>query len=100
MVNAKHVGESWPENPGEFRFLTEGRTMAIRCPCGACEDTFAIHVAREGDDRTPPPGYEKYPCWRLSGPPEALTLRPSIQRKSCACMWHGWLTDGVFVTCQ
>lgn len=58
--------------------------------CPGCGRFGSIPVGRT----KPPIG----PSWEMSGEGLALTLKPSINCVGC-CGWHGFLTDGVFVSC-
>ena len=62
--------------------------MAFICPCG-CEREGYLPLNGDGD-----PG----PSWEWDGNKEAPTLTPSVQQIG-GCRWHGWLTDGVWISC-
>lgn len=78
---------------GEYKFTgvmnhegTHG--MAFGCPCG-CGDVSAIRF-----DTSP---IEGDPRWHWNGNRESPTLTPSLH-KTQGCGWHGYLTNGEFVS--
>ena len=90
-VQASRV-ESWDDlhNPGDFMFTHnqagEICGMIEQCPCG-CGAVGALDF-----------GQKRSPRWNWNGDKDKPTLTPSI-RRTAGCMWHGYLTDGVFKSC-
>lgn len=71
----------------EFRSLDgEVKGIAFRCPCG-CGGESWLPVCR--GERG----------WEWNGSVEAPSLTPSILQAGMACKWHGFLTNGEFVSC-
>lgn len=62
-------------------------SLTFVCPCGC--GSVGIVTVREGYG-------DKH--WTWNGDEVRPTLTPSILRTS-PCKWHGYLTDGVFVSC-
>lgn len=63
--------------------------LILNCPgCGA-PGSMAIRPTTPG---------ESHPSWEMTGFPEAITLKPSINCVDC-CGWHGWLTNGIYSKC-
>jgi hypothetical protein len=80
-----HVEELRPQ-PGDFEILedTEGpKSIAVCCP--GCHAVSLLNL-RPGNG----------PDWKFDGDHAKPTLHPSIHHPGC---WHGWLTDGQFVSC-
>lgn len=77
--------ETWDEleQPGDFHFVHGG--LVFKCPCG-CDDTLSVNFERPNE-----------PKWTLNGDRTSPTVRPSIRRLG-GCHWHGFLTDGQWVT--
>jgi hypothetical protein len=72
--------------PGTFEL--SGELAILACPgCGR------VSGMRVGN-----PKPAKSPSWEMTGTPDALTLRPSINCQGC-CGWHGWLTNGTYTSC-
>lgn len=57
------------------------------CPCG-CGNLSAVTVRQ---------GFDGGKHWKWNGNVHKPTLTPSIQQTG-PCKWHGFLTDGVFVS--
>lgn len=75
---------------GQFDVCTEPsgqRRFWFVCP-GHCKGLTAITLSPvvDGSDQS----------WDLSGELTQPTLRPSINHIGC---WHGWLTNGEFISC-
>lgn len=64
------------------------RRVLYSCPCG-CGATGALRV---GVNEKP----ASSPSWAWTGGKEKITLKPSVHHIG---HWHGWLTDGVWVSC-
>lgn len=69
--------------PGDFHFVSGG--MVFICPCG-CDCTLGVNFERPNE-----------PKWIFDGNRSTPTVTPSIRRLD-GCHWHGWLTDGRWVT--
>lgn len=70
-----------------------GVALGFNCPCG-CGDGLCIPLANPLDGG---PAVQS-PNWQREGETfEALTLRPSILRRS-GCGWHGFITNGEIQT--
>ena len=82
------------DNPGDFILITnqagEVVGMVEKCPCGCGElGSISFDVpSRTGCG----------PKWKWNGNRDKPTLTPSIKR-TVGCLWHGYLTDGVFRSC-
>lgn len=76
--------------PGSIE--TQQTRILLACP--GCGHVSGMSV---GD-----PKPQQSPSWLVGGTGledvTGLTLHPSINCTGC-CGWHGWLTDGVFVSC-
>jgi hypothetical protein len=59
--------------------------LTFRCPCG-CGSIGGIHFALYN------------PRWTWNGDKDNPTCTPSILRGD-GCRWHGFLTNGVFISC-
>lgn len=83
------------ERPGDFTFVggadPDRLALSASCPCG-CGEHFAIYV------RYAPDAPHRPLVWDWDGNRERPTLSPSIARKMCPCLWHGWLRAGEWVT--
>lgn len=81
--------------PGDYMFSGgEGQrpdSIVFFCPCGTCGDITSIRIAQKDTKHIPP-------SWDWNDNREKPTLTPSILRLD-KCKWHGYLTDGVFVSC-
>lgn len=62
--------------------------LSFVCPCGC----GAIGGVAVGGDSS------KHPIWQWNNDLNKPTVEPSI-RFIGGCEWHGYLTDGVFITC-
>ncbi len=62
-------------------------TLQFVCPCG-CQQIIHVPVSKQFDPK----------AWDWNRDQVKPTLLPSIQVLS-GCRWHGWLRDGMFVTC-
>jgi hypothetical protein len=75
----------WPDDHGSGQ-------LAFACP-GCC---------RAGTIQTGQPKPQTTPSWAVVAgtidDPKTLTLSPSIHCVGC-CGWHGYLTNGVYVSC-
>lgn len=71
---------------GDIQSQDDG--MWVCCP--GCGNPSLLMYGKSGG---PPPAPQR---WQLSGTPEKPTLKPSINHVGC---WHGWLTDGQFISC-
>lgn len=98
-----HGGDGISDKNGNPVPMTNGVGIYCECPCGCANPLYVpFTVALDG---TP---YEKWygegNAWVRHGSTfEELTLTPSIQRIKSApdsCDWHGWLTNGVFKSCD
>jgi hypothetical protein len=71
----------------EFRELQgEVRGIAFRCPCGCGYQSYLpVAIGERG--------------WQWNGSMEAPSTTPSILQSGLTCKWHGYLTDGEFVSC-
>lgn len=71
----------------EFRALDgEVKGVAFRCPCGCGHESWLpIGRGERG--------------WEWNGSEDAPTLTPSILQSGLPCKWHGFLTNGKFVSC-
>lgn len=81
------------KEPGQFMYTgsTEGdghwgMLMCCPCGCGVVSGVQFRHPANKG------------PQWDWDGNEESPTLTPSILKRG-ACVWHGYLTAGVFKEC-
>lgn len=98
-LNPRFVGAG---GPGIYNFdmtpapIRTGIGISFDCPCGCGERTFIrFRNPIDGGECFDPGG----DTWQRFGDTFGfLTLKPSILR-TCACGWHGWLTDGVFKSC-
>lgn len=63
-------------------------TIWFGCPCGEC-GAIGLPVTT---------GNKEPQAWLWDGDEEKPTLKPSIRRME-KCLWHGFLTDGVFKEC-
>jgi hypothetical protein len=79
-MNARLPG-SICENEDDDRWL-------YACPCG-CGTAGALRV---GQGAKP----AQTPSWLWNGSKEAPTLTPSVHHIG---HWHGWLTDGMWLSC-
>lgn len=95
-VKAFSVSE-YPDDPqiGECYLLAgheDGDFLAFTCP--GCGQFGGVRVGH--------PKPKRQPSWDVvAGSPtdaSTLTLSPSINCVGC-CGWHGYLRDGVFVSC-
>lgn len=59
------------------------------CPCGCGNESWLPTNRKDTSG----------PFWDLSGTVEAPTVRPSVFNTGMPCRWHGWLTDGVWMSC-
>lgn len=93
------TNDAWPEdgytNPGAvYVDMDETYKDRLIFACPGC--------GRMGSIRATHPKDVNGPSWDIvSGrliEPATLTLHPSINCVGC-CGWHGWLRDGVFVSC-
>lgn len=78
------------ERQGQFEVCAEPsgqRRFWFVCP-GHCKSLTAIALRPVVDGSNQ--------SWELSGDLDAPTLQPSINHIGC---WHGWLTNGEFVSC-
>lgn len=76
---------------GAIKFLErEGGPGGImfNCPCGCGNRSFLAF-----DN-----GENPHPCWVWNGNKAAPTLRPSVFNSGLPCLWHGFLTNGQWVT--
>lgn len=82
------VDDLFPDyaEPGSF----EIRTGFVMLACPGCGHVSGMTAGY------PKPG--RSPSWEITGDPTAPTFSPSINCVGC-CGWHGWLRDGVFVSC-
>lgn len=74
--------------PGDAKWSAENKTLVYICPCG-CGAVGAVPVST---------GTKQDRGWLWDGNIEKPTLTPSIL-KTFGCRWHGFLTDGEFVSC-
>jgi hypothetical protein len=77
--------------PGAIAWFIPGQIIVMACP--GCGRTSGMEVGN--------PKPAKSPSWLISGfvdLPETVTLSPSVNCTGC-CGWHGWLRDGVYVSC-
>lgn len=78
--------------PGTMLFTYDGKEnikgIIFKCPCGCGEIGGGVNF--DPSDRGP--------CWQWNRDQEKPTVTPSIQKLD-GCKWHGFLTDGVFVSC-
>lgn len=72
--------------PGDFFWAERDARMHFRCPCGC--GTLAGVVLQ--------PKYSE--GWTWNGNEDQPTVRPSIDINRGH--WHGYLTDGVFKSCD
>lgn len=83
-------------NPGDFVFThnQHGEIIGMieMCPCG-CGATGGINF-----DVPDGRGVQNSPKWKWNGSKDKPTLTPSILR-TAGCRWHGYLTNGVFISC-
>lgn len=91
-INARRVrGFEEMNAPGDFYWACNGegvpQRLMFRCPCG-CDSVNGVAVSGDPD---------KHYVWRWDGNEEKPTVTPSIKMLS-GCMWHGFLTAGVFRT--
>jgi hypothetical protein len=94
-VQGKHVADFDSCNdPGDFFFSPPNpaedgmRRLSFICPCG-CGDLAGIRVREDGA--------HIMPAWGWNRNEEKPTTSPSINISYGH--WHGYLTDGVFVSC-
>ena len=95
-VTAREVQEFTElKDPGQYMFTgAHGRDdlgttgLLMCCPCG-CGVASGVQF-----QNSPGPG----PKWTWNGSREKPSITPSI-RKLNGCLWHGFLTDGVFRSC-
>lgn len=80
------IGESREEGVIEY-FVRDNEIAGMFVNCPGCGDMFALPFA------VPP---FSTPNWTWDENKEKPTLTPSIVHKTCG--WHGWLTEGEFVT--
>lgn len=102
-VNARRVADySAMEKPGDF-FITDAspneggaRRLTFLCPCGNCDMTGGLAGIRIRDD-----GKNVDGAWGWNLDWDKPTTTPSIDIKDGkgGSHWHGFLTDGVFVSC-
>lgn len=80
------------QDPGDFMWhfneQQEPLRMTFLCPCG-CGSYGGVAVAGDAT---------KHPIWQWDGNLESPTIQPSI-RFLGGCGWHGFLTNGSFVSC-
>jgi hypothetical protein len=62
-------------------FMIDDKGLCFTCPCG-CDDTRQID----------------FPRWSWDGNKAEPTIEPSIRCLS-GCMWHGYLTHGIWTPC-
>jgi len=97
-VGATPVDEAWPDGG----YLRPGSTFVDR------DGTYKDHLlfacpgcGRMGAIRTYS-GEKKPGAWKIEAgsldDPKSLTLSPSINCVGC-CGWHGYLRNGVYVSC-
>jgi hypothetical protein len=92
---AIHVTDPWIP-PGAFVWFLDpagDRYLRFVCPCGC----GIIHMVRTYVSRESVPSIALGPLWIWNGNAVMPTLTPSLHM-SRACGWHGFLTDGVFVS--
>jgi hypothetical protein len=76
-------------NPGDFQIVDEAnRQRRLWFVCPGCHQVSAIAIRPVIDGSAA--------SWEWDGNIENPTLTPSIHHIGC---WHGWLTDGQFVSC-
>jgi hypothetical protein len=76
---------------------TEKAAFLCRCPCGGCDEDRLLYIPFN-NPAGPGPVASRERGWRRRGETfETLTVEPSIRRLE-GCLWHGVLTDGVFLT--
>lgn len=68
-----------------------GGHIMLKCP--GCGREGGMHARNSG---VPHPTDRQ--SWEISGLPDAITLKPSINCVGC-CGWHGWLTNGQYAKC-
>lgn len=80
--------EDVKEKPGAFEFYQSGEHnpagIIYSCPCG-CGATGSLAFRPAAS-----------PSWNWNGNREKPTLTPSVHHVG---HWHGYLTDGVWVSC-
>jgi len=85
----------WPEKAGEFVFYTDSAGvisgLVYMCPCGCGVDSSIPFSGRSPEET-------KGPLWNWDGDVSSPSVTPSIRRLS-GCQWHGWITDGEWITC-
>lgn len=76
-----------PPGSATWRYGMENeiRLLSFVCPCG-CRDVVLVPI-RQGAGNS----------WDWNENMDAPTLKPSIFR-TVGCRWHGYLTDGKFIT--
>lgn len=67
-----------------------GASGHIMLKCPGCGGESGMHVRNPGEPH--PSGVQS---WEISGFPESVTLKPSINCVGC-CGWHGLLTNGEY----
>lgn len=82
---------NYPEEAGEFKYVRRADKKALYgihfvCPCG-CKTRVVIPFKSAECEG---------PMWNWNGNKEKPTVTPSIRRLD-GCMWHGFLTKGVFI---
>lgn len=90
MLNAvlcATIEEFEAAGPGAIYIMQRDKTIAMKCP--GCGKSSAMEVYPAGQ---PKPAS---PSWELSGLPDKITLKPSINCVGC-CGWHAYLTNGVY----
>lgn len=94
-VKATHVPDfDHANDPGDY-FITppneheDGmRRLSFKCPCG-CGMLAGIRVRNDGQHTAK--------GWEWNGDEDKPTVKPSIKINNGH--WHGYLTDGKFVSC-
>jgi len=79
--------------PGRFMFAgnpgDQPTDLIFVCPCGCgVISSVTLSTSPRSDG----------PRWAWNGNSDSPTLTPSI-RKLNGCLWHGFLTDGIFKSC-
>lgn len=92
-VNAVRNTDVWEDGsaPGAYDFDADSKYIIYRCPCG-CGELRSVPIME---------GEKQERSWQWNGSKEKPTLTPSllhIAHDVKGCTWHGYLTDGVWIT--